>query len=1039
MSADVLTEKSVIHFVQRVLIKIANLSINPNSDTEVNAMGTPDAGDKGPGPADISEIPEDLIAEADDRVKQSEVLREIIATTLEDPANIDAFNDKRVHTLKLSELERHFKNNSKKEKKANVLKLLSMRNQIKIDEHFRLRVGTGQINMTTDKTMLDYHLTVGKGIGLSSMLPNTANSPRFSLDMDLQRPYREMLYIGTAMNEDIFVAMAPNTVLSCEEEACAPGYNTGSSVLSRRHYRQVVMMFAHFLAAIPEKAYMTVGEDVYQQNLESAEANWHEVTNILDEDAIIKLNFEMVKRLDHLIVEGYDEWVREAPAHWKTDGFMENHSPIVGEAANWDMERDYSKIGYVTFALATSIECTQVEEWEVFPPAALEEKYGKRIYDQQDPHTRKRVKIEEYELCDEDGVEIQETDHKSIRPTMWCADGSGERAHTVQPKRGVCGGEEGEMEEYTDFKAESVKVDVYPLGFLRVAGNVQATTIPPCFYQAIGEISRAVRKDANGPTDGDENLWASDLDSASIPRAPVIKPISSQFYNYISHRAATRAGRFDTQQGTVTAALAGAFAQTAKDKATAMMKQEYCQRSLPSDRFQKKISHSDCPVCCRAEIVYAVNVRALKSQTGRSIFSDIILPLARAWKRPDVRGTIKNHLVILKPEAFPSLYDWVSYPITLLIKEIYKQEIEKVKQDAMPCHMRLELLAALERALCFCHTGNAASLATSLMGPLGLSRGLIKDGFPMLLPLFEQPTIVDAIETWVQNRPSEMATQGWHFYAYQAKFVYTTTLSINPTFSYKGIASSHENRAMRISEITFMALCDDVKRLVADGTWLSKDRPLSYGQIDLNHTFTSLVKAVIADPDLISYGLPNFVEHAMTPTTFADSLIKMSSPLDPSPPAAPVLSNGSFLPLLKEAHRILLSLARRHTQLNSMPFIRLFFLRAIQLLRIRFVPSHRPRSAADSALTNALATDANADWSIKEISIPKIHSILHKSSLPDDFATPSLTNVPYVDDTYAWNIPKRLFHNANTPSQVHAVWNTLSWVKRDNKKACLIG
>ncbi|KAI9432295.1 hypothetical protein BJY52DRAFT_1199262 [Lactarius psammicola] len=103
-----------------------------------------------------------------------------------------------------------------------------------------------------------------------------------------------------------------------------------------------------------------------------------------------------------------------------------------------------------------------------------------------------------------------------------------------------------------------------------------------------------------------------------------------------------------------------------------------------------------------------------------------------------------------------------------------------------------------------------------------------------------------------------------------------------------------------------MALFNDVKCLVTDGrciaiscgndresslkTWLSKDRPLSYGQIDLNHTFTSLVKAVIADPDLISYGLPNFVEHAMTPTTFADSLIKMSSPLDPSPPAAPVLS-----------------------------------------------------------------------------------------------------------------------------------------------------
>ena len=55
--------------------------------------------------------------------------------------------------------------------------------------------------------------------------------------------------------------------------------------------------------------------------------------------------------------------------------------------------------------------------------------------------------------------------------------------------------------------------------------------------------------------------------------------------------------------------------------------------------------------------------------------------------------------------------------------------------------MRLELISSLERILCFCHTGNTAVFATSLMHPLGLSKGALKDGFPMLLPLFEQPTI----------------------------------------------------------------------------------------------------------------------------------------------------------------------------------------------------------------------------------------------------------------------------------------------------------
>lgn len=60
--------------------------------------------------------------------------------------------------------------------------------------------------------------------------------------------------------------------------------------------------------------------------------------------------------------------------------------------------------------------------------------------------------------------------------------------------------------------------------------------------------------------------------------------------------------------------------------------------------------------------------------------------------------------------------------------------------------MRLELLASLERVLCYCHTGNTAVLAKSLMHPLGLSKAALKDGFPMLLPLFEQPTIRDAMK-----------------------------------------------------------------------------------------------------------------------------------------------------------------------------------------------------------------------------------------------------------------------------------------------------
>lgn len=98
------------------------------------------------------------------------------------------------------------------------------------------------------------------------------------------------------------------------------------------------------------------------------------------------------------------------------------------------------------------------------------------------------------------------------------------------------------------------------------------------------------------------------------------------------------------------------------------------------------------------------------------------------------------HLLLL--QAFPAIYDWVSYPITLIIEGIYKTERQRIQNNELPCPLRLELLASFERLLCYCHTGNTAVFATSLMNPLGLSRGVLKDGFPMLLDTFEHPSIM---------------------------------------------------------------------------------------------------------------------------------------------------------------------------------------------------------------------------------------------------------------------------------------------------------
>ena len=84
-----------------------------------------------------------------------------------------------------------------------------------------------------------------------------------------------------------------------------------------------------------------------------------------------------------------------------------------------------------------------------------------------------------------------------------------------------------------------------------------------------------------------------------------------------------------------------------------------------------------------------------------------------------------------------------------------RYEMKAIRRKEEPCPFRVELLAALERTLCFCHTGNTAVLATSLMNRLGLSAGIMKDGYPMLHQVFKQPTIRMAMAHGFEMKPQE--------------------------------------------------------------------------------------------------------------------------------------------------------------------------------------------------------------------------------------------------------------------------------------------
>lgn len=239
---------------------------------------------------DIAPVPEAYLAELGDRVKQSQVIESINSTTLHEVADLDPFEEKSIYKLRLSRLQRQYENGDPK-----IVDLLSNRHKIMVDKKFKLEFGKQEIYLDASQTMIDYQLVVANSIGFHILLPNVANDHRFGFNMDLKHPYKQfkgkhgmvgfdtkgrMLYIGRCNNEDVYLTMAPNEFLAGHFEPCPAGHSTGSSIMSRRHYRQIVMMLAHFVSMIPRLAYSNV-ESIYQQDLEHEDPQWWKVTEIM--------------------------------------------------------------------------------------------------------------------------------------------------------------------------------------------------------------------------------------------------------------------------------------------------------------------------------------------------------------------------------------------------------------------------------------------------------------------------------------------------------------------------------------------------------------------------------------------------------------------------------------------------------------------------------------------------------------------------------------------------------------------------------------
>lgn len=280
-------------------------------------------------------------------------------------------------------------------------------------------------------------------------------------------------------------------------------------------------------------------------------------------------------------------------------------------------------------------------------------------------------------------------------------------------------------------------------------------------------------------------------------------------------------------------------------------------------------------------------------------------------------------------------------------------------------------------------------------------------------------------------------------------------------------------KALRICEVAFIAFVDDTKDLVARGvranishinatagsrkelsqvskrgaireaklkTWLKFPHPLYYGHDEEADVFDALLDAISAEEDDVVVGLPNFQHFKTTPESLAKLLFDISKPSGPSSCKAPVLRKGSFLPVLKVAHKSLLSLADRQDIDNKEKFVISSFKLSFRTFKIHFFPSPSIKTTVGAPTTkplydswgylgslgttpiagssqtshaavlppttvaynNVVADDFNMEWRANALDMKTLKRFVNKTTLPIDFSPPSPSVTPYVDDTYRW-------------------------------------
>ncbi|KAG1853395.1 hypothetical protein F4604DRAFT_1933291 [Suillus subluteus] len=1001
-----------------------NESSDDGFDIDEGFLSSPD--DEA-SPFNLDEVP--LAVESEDPLQQREVFDSIFLAREGQDSTGPTWEQTPICNMSLSSFERLFR----RKDKASAASSLLRRTNLRIDPQFTFASDDGRLLWDASRHFLDFVLVVSGAIGLDAFLPNTISDHTFTVTLDFRLqtkqfkpkfgklgfdPTGSMMAIGNGGACELWLAFCPlvnvEDISVADEAPLLNEKKHGDTRLSSRHFRMAVMFIAYALGKIPNMHIHLM--HTYGTDEDFSLWKIKDVTNIYATPTLT-LRLDDLKLLHRNIVSNWDAWVQEAPPSWKVDGWLQSHVPLSVacrygqnqpiassnpnarsvEERNWQVEREYSNIRYLSMAIATDLTCKPVRSWEEISNEEILESHN-IIYDSPDPTFRQPVNLDdlplrdlqtqrENNIYDEEGRRIPRFHGICSRNTKPC--GVLINLETITELFSTFIPDDDDMaldpDIILDDDVRTPTVNVYPQAFLRKYGHIQCNTVLPHFAPFMSKIRNSVsRSSLNQNHDLFDGQPADDDDADEFDRLPnvplptVLFASGSQFYNEISHRTRPSADLHDVQQGRITSALSGAYSRGHGQTTHRIVTRE-CSLNLPHQRYDNKIKVNDVPRALRLENVYIVQLDSLKRHKRNG--ADVVVPLASSWSHPTIFQALRPHLFVLTSDAFPQIYQWTTYPITSLLERIWDHFYPLIQKGVKPAPQVIELCSVLERALAYAHTGNTRVIATSLMRPLWLVQSLLEHGLPTFSPSVrfaaapsipvaispaDWPTLTSMKVPAIASKRSQILTYGNdHFEAYKAEFhiqLSVNQLSSNAFLGYP----SNLRHAIIIALVALQAYIADVKTLVTkavtvacsdmeaedggDGElhaavrrkglrkWLATTNPLGYA----DKGYEYLVSCVHSKSMDHHEGLPNPTNVKLSVHEFARLICNMSREINPAPVAAPLISGGCSMPVFRVALAHMRKYAPNDSPTHAEKFLHDAFIVAANHLHINNVPWHRP-------------------------------------------------------------------------------------------------